>query len=155
LAGGDSTSVAHWGSTWVAAIERDDADDGFQVELGGERAGRRRFDQIVANVCYRAETRIYSELHVHECYATGGPMKVAAALLKHDRGDCLDQPSTGHESLMNPEPYFFILCSKSYGRQSNFLLSTGFAQIRDLFSHIAGRKNLDLYQTMDHFPGQS
>ncbi len=77
-------------------------------------------------------------------------MKLAAALLSSDTTDCLDQESAGPQTLLNPEPGFFILGSKSYGRNSSFLLTTGLEQIRDVFTIIAEREDLDLYKTMEH-----
>jgi len=106
------------------------------------------FDNVIANVGYRPDASIYEELQVHQCYATAGPMKLAAALLGETSADCLDQQSHGSQTLLNPEPNFYILGSKSYGRNSNFLVSLGLAQIRELFSIIGGREDLDLYATM-------
>jgi hypothetical protein len=79
---------------------------------------------------------LYRELQVHECYASLGPMNLAAALLKHAGADCLDVPAQGAQALRNPEPNFYILGAKSYGRNSNFLLRNGFAQIREVFTFI-------------------
>ena len=60
-------------------------------------------------------------------------MKIAAALLgATGGGDCLAQPAPEAEVLTNPEPGFFILGSKSFGRNSAFLIRTGLAQIRAL-----------------------
>jgi cation diffusion facilitator CzcD-associated flavoprotein CzcO len=75
---------------------------------------------------------LYRQLQVHECYATAGPMKLAAALLGASGGDCLAAPATGPETLTNPEPGFFLLGAKSYGRNSQFLLRTGWAQVDDV-----------------------
>ena len=51
----------------------------------------------------------------------------------------------GPESLRNPEPNYYILGAKSYGRNADFLLPTGFEQIRDVFTLITGNPALDLY----------
>ena len=96
-------------------------------------------DEILAQVGYRPDHSIYEELQVHECYASQGPMKLAAALLGKTSADCLGQTSHGPESLKNPEPAFFILGSKSYGRNSRFLLKIGIEQIREVFSLISGQ----------------
>ena len=64
-------------------------------------------------------------------------MKLAAALLGAAAGDCLDTPAFGAEVLASPEPDFFILGGKSYGRGSNFLLDTGFRQVQDVVAHLA------------------
>ncbi len=80
---------------------------------------------------------LYRQLQVHECYATAGPMKLAAALLGASGGDCLAMPATGPETLTNPEPGFFLLGAKSYGRNSQFLLRTGWAQVDDVMGLLA------------------
>ena len=59
--------------------------------------------------------------------------------------DCMAQASAGPESLVTSEPNFYLIGSKSYGRNSSFLLSVGLEQIRDLFTLIVGRPDLDLY----------
>jgi hypothetical protein len=75
-------------------------------------------------------------------------MKLAASLLAAEDdagGDCMKVGGFGPEVLANPEPEFFILGMKSYGRSSSFLLRTGYEQIRDVFQLITGRDQLDLY----------
>jgi len=79
---------------------------------------------------------LYRQLQVHECYATAGPMKLAAALLASSGASCLEIPATGPETLVNPEPGFFILGAKSYGRNSQFLLSVGWKQVDDVFGSL-------------------
>jgi thioredoxin reductase len=79
---------------------------------------------------------IYRQLQVHECYATSAPMKLSAALLGAGAGDCLEQQSHGPETLTNPEPGFFILGAKSYGRNSQFLMRIGWEQVSDVFGLI-------------------
>ncbi len=76
---------------------------------------------------------LYRQLQVHECYATSGPMNLAAALLGDAGGDCLAVASHGPDTLRNPEPGFFILGAKSYGRNSQFLLQAGWQQVDDVF----------------------
>ena len=69
----------------------------------------------------------------------GRPIKLAAALIgESGGGDCLAQAGHGPETLVNPEPGFFILGSKSYGRNSQFLLRVGWEQVDQVFSLIAG-----------------
>jgi hypothetical protein len=81
---------------------------------------------------------IYRQLQVHECYATAAPMKLSAALLGAAGGDCLEQQSHGPDTLTNPEPGFFILGAKSYGRNSQFLMRIGWAQVDDVMGLLAG-----------------
>ena len=95
-------------------------------------------DEIVALVGYRPDRCLYEELQIHECYATQGPIRLAAALLAESSEDCLTQTCPGPETLINPEPGFFILGAKSYGRSSQFLLRVGIEQIEAAFSVISG-----------------
>ncbi|HEX5442669.1 MAG TPA: FAD-dependent oxidoreductase [Pirellulales bacterium] len=133
--------------TLVSAIERTDSNR-LRVQLAGKHAGEIEVDRIIANVGYRPDNTLWSELQVHECYATGGPMKLAAALARQTSADCLDQAAAGAQALINPEPDFYVLGAKSYGRDSRFLLAAGLTQIRELFSIIGDRAELDLYGTM-------
>jgi hypothetical protein len=103
-------------------------------------------DRVVANLGGNPDTGLYRELQVHECYASLGPMGLAAALAKHAGGDCLSVPAQGPAVLKNPEPNFFILGAKSYGRNPNFLLRAGFEQVRDVFTLITRKADLDLYK---------
>ncbi len=92
-------------------------------------------DRILAMTGKVGDHLLYRQLQVHECWATSGPMKLAAALMAQsgDSGDCLDQTSLGPETLLNPEPGFFILGSKSYGRRSDFLMRVGWEQVAEVF----------------------
>ena len=142
-----SGAVNHLPETELRAVTRRSEDSPFEVRLTGRCNDTLSCDRIIASVGYRPDRAVYEELLVHECYATHGPMKLSAALLGQPSGDCLDQRGCGPHSLLSPEPNFFILGSKSYGRKSNFLFATGLEQIRDVFSILGDRPNLDLYAT--------
>jgi thioredoxin reductase len=124
--------------TWHADLER------CSVRLVGRHAGELEFDRVIANVGFRPDHRLSAELQVDTCYVTGGLRKLAAARARHGS----DSPSDGPETLLLPEPNFYILGAKSYGRDSRFLISTGLEQIRELFTIIADRADLNLYTTM-------
>jgi len=131
----------------VEAVEWLGPDKGFKVtaRCGGKQKTW-EVERVVGNVGYTPDAGIYRELQVHECYASLGPMALAASLLKHVGADCLSIPPQGPNVLRNPEPNFFLLGAKSYGRNSNFLLRAGFEQVRDAFSLITGKTDLDLYR---------
>lgn len=125
----------------VLEMKPDDRTGRLHVVLQNVDTGVRQTivaDTIIANVGYRPDRSLYEELQVHECYASQGPMKFAAKLLGETSGDCLDQVSHGPDVLRNPEPGFFILGSKSYGRNSSFLMQVGLQQIVDVFRLIDG-----------------
>ena len=97
-------------------------------------------DRVLSLTGYVGDPRLYRQLQVHECYATSGPMNLSAALLGAAGGDCLAQPSPGAETLVNPEPGFFLLGSKSYGRNSTFLMRAGWQQVEDIFGLLGAGK---------------
>lgn len=111
----------------------------WHVTIQDRRGQKERVavNEVLALVGYRPNRAIYEELQVHECYASQGPMKLAVALLGEKSSDCLAQTSHGSDTLKNPEPGFFILGAKSYGRNSRFLIKIGMEQIREVFSLIA------------------
>jgi cation diffusion facilitator CzcD-associated flavoprotein CzcO len=95
-------------------------------------------DRVLSLTGYVPDTSIYRQLQVHECYATSAPIELAAQLLGDAAGDCLAQPRYGVDVLRNPEPDFFVLGSKSYGRNSQFLLRVGYEQVAEVFGAYTG-----------------
>lgn len=91
-------------------------------------------DVVVSMTGAVGDSSLYRQLQVHECYATEGPMNLAATLLGSEGGDCLTQVSAGVDALRNPEPRFFVLGSKSYGRNNTFLLRVGWEQVEEVFA---------------------
>jgi hypothetical protein len=123
------------------------AGDAVEVTLavpGGEEVIP--VDRIVAQTGFRPDHALSRELQMHECYASQGPMKLAAALLGAGGADCMEQSGFGPESLLNPEPGFFLVGHKSYGRNPEFLLRVGREQVRDVFRLLSGDARLDLYR---------
>ena len=119
----------------ILSSGRDGTRRGLRVTLSV--GGRRRVlavDRILAHVGFQPDRSLYSELQVHECYASSGPMNLAAALLGAANGDCLAQPAASADVLTNPEAGFYILGAKSYGRNSNFLIRTGHRQIETVLA---------------------
>jgi thioredoxin reductase len=125
--------------TVVEAVESQGQDKGFRVAL--RSAGKPRtieVERIVGNVGYSPDRMLYRELQVQECFASFAPY-MNPPFRK-------DKSPSGPDSLRNPEPNYYILGAKSYGRHSDFFLTTGFAQVRDAFKLIAGNPALDLYR---------
>ena len=143
LAAQSTAQFQYRGDTGILAIRQ--IDGRYHVDITGDPGETFIVDELIGNVGFRPDLSLYRELQVHQCYASEGPMKLAATLLEQDSTDCLDQTSTGPDTLMNPEPNFYILGSKSYGRNSNFLFALGLNQIRELFTVIGDRTGLDLY----------
>ena len=91
-----------------------------------------RVDRVLSLTGYVPDASLYRQLQVHECYATSAPMNLAAQLLGAGV-NCLELPAQGVDTLSNPEPGFFVLGAKSYGRLSFFLLRNGYEQVTTVF----------------------
>jgi cation diffusion facilitator CzcD-associated flavoprotein CzcO len=109
------------------------------VLRNGEGPETVEVDRILSLTGSVGDREIYRQLQVHECYATCGPIKLAGALLGAGSSDCLTQTSHGADTLTNPEPGFFILGSKSYGRNNTFLMRIGWEQVGEVFGLLDGR----------------
>src|SRR5947209_3797390 len=72
-------------------------------------------DRVIASVGYSPDGTVYRELQIQECPQTLGPIGVAAAIAKQP-SDGLTVPSVGAAALRTPEPSFYILGAKSFGR---------------------------------------
>ncbi len=157
---GANTNVTAHRNTSVESLHSNNDDGSITVRLrssaarpasahnGGahsEYAQECTVNRIVALVGSIGDQQLYRELQVQECYATGGPMRLAAALLGEgertggdhaSNTDCLAQVSQGPETLLTPEPGYFILGNKSYGRNNAFLLRIGYQQVDDVLTLI-------------------
>jgi cation diffusion facilitator CzcD-associated flavoprotein CzcO len=136
----DGTSAAVEAMTGVVVDALAERDGGVEVTLRRRDGGRQTVavDRVLSLTGYVGDHTLYRQLQVHECYATSGPMKLAAALLGAGSDDCLAQESHGADTLVNPEPGFFLLGSKSYGRNATFLMRVGWQQVEEVFSLLAG-----------------
>jgi thioredoxin reductase len=131
-AAGEIAGIEPIADATIRELTPDDGHLRVRLQDGGSNGDSREFtvDRIVANVGYRPELEMTRELQVHLCYASEGPMKLAASLLAQSgSADCLTQESAGVDTLRSPEPDFFVIGAKSYGRNSNFLLRVGFEQL--------------------------
>jgi thioredoxin reductase len=138
LAHGSDPAVAHLGGAMVEELGYNSANHRYRVTLRvGDAARLEEVDQVIVNAGFGPDDSLYRELQIHECYASRAPMKLAAALLGAKAGDCLDTPAFGAELLVNPEPDFFIIGAKSYGRGPNFLLETGYHQAVEVVDKLA------------------
>ena len=153
IAHGSGAGVEWLPGAAVKSVRRRPDRDGFEVVLDTPAGDREEtVDRVIANVGYEPDGSLYRELQVHECYASRGPMKLSASLLAASDAsgpDCLKLGGLGPDVLVNPEPGFFILGMKSYGRNSAFLLRTGHEQVRDVFRLVTGQADLDLYARAD------
>jgi thioredoxin reductase len=106
------------------------------VLRNGAGSERVAVDRVLSLTGFVGDHEMYRQLQIHECYATCGPINLSAALLGAAAGDCLNQTSHGADTLKNPEPGFFILGIKSYGRNNTFLMRVGWDQVSEVFGVI-------------------
>ncbi len=86
-------------------------------------------DRIIAAVGFRPELDMTRELQTHTSYATEGANRLAAVMETNSTDDCFETGRCGAETLLHPEPGYFTLGMKSFGRASNFFLRQGRAQV--------------------------
>jgi len=94
-------------------------------------------DEIVVATGFRPDHAIERELQldlhpVFEC-AYG-----IAALVDPAANACGTVPPHGAAQLAHPEPDFYIVGNKSYGRAPTFLLYTGYEQVRSVVAALTG-----------------
>jgi hypothetical protein len=70
-----------------------------------------------------------------------------APLIDPNVHSCGTVPPHGFMELAHPEPGFFIVGMKSYGRAPTFLLRTGYEQVRSVVAALAG--DLDAASRVD------
>ena len=105
-------------------------DDGLMVMLGNSTGSESIVvDRVIAAVGFRPDLELARELQARTCYATEGAYNLAASLLGEESGDCLAPRTGGVETLTHPEPGYFTLGMKSYGRSPDFLIRTGREQV--------------------------
>jgi hypothetical protein len=136
---GSSPAVKHVGGVCVEDIEFNSATHRYRVTLiQGEQGVVEEVDHVIVNTGFGPDNSIYRELQVHECWATFAPMKIATTLEQaNPGGDCAKELDFAADVLANPEPGFFLLGAKSYGRNSTFLLETGFRQVHRVMESLA------------------
>lgn len=112
-----------------------------QLEVAGTRSNEpfvlKGIDVIIASTGQRPDLAMTRELRLAldpalECVAALGP------LIDPNEHSCGTVRPHGARELAHPEPNFFTVGSKSYGRAPTFLLATGYEQARSVAAWLAG-----------------
>lgn len=139
LVAGASPAVEIHRSAAVESLEREGEKIRVTLRLADGGTSTMVVDRVLSLTGSVGDSTLYRQLQVHECYAFAAPMKLSAALLgAAGGGNCLAQTSHGADTLANPEPGFFILGSKSYGRNNTFLVRVGWEQVGEVFGALGG-----------------
>src|SRR6266571_2942773 len=105
---------------------------------GGDGARRRlRADRIVAATGYRPDHVIAAELRL-DLDPILGSTRTLAPLIDPNVHSCGTVRPHGVDELAHPEPGYYAVGVKSYGRAPTFLLATGHEQVRSIAAALAG-----------------
>jgi len=92
---------------------------------------------VAAATGFRPDLTILSELRLDLDPGLEAPSKLAP-LIDPQFHSCGTVPPHGHRDLAQPEPGFYIVGMKSYGRAPTFLITTGNEQVRSIAAALAG-----------------
>jgi hypothetical protein len=94
-------------------------------------------DRIVVATGQRPDLAMTRELRLDlDPWLEGA--KALGPLIDPNLHSCGSVPPHGHHELAHPEPGFYTVGIKSYGRAPTFLLRTGYEQVRSVVAAIAG-----------------
>lgn len=94
-------------------------------------------DRIVVATGFRPDFSFLRELRLGLDPAVEATPALAP-LIDPNVHSCGTVPPHGVDELAHPEPGFYIVGSKSYGRAPTFLMATGYEQVRSIVAEIAG-----------------
>jgi hypothetical protein len=120
----------------VEAVERQVARDGGRVVLVSQQ--RRLVADLVVNATgFRPDHGIASELRL-DLDPILGATRALAPLIDPNKHSCGTVPPHGVDELTHPDPGYYAVGVKSYGRAPTFLLATGYEQVRSVVAALAG-----------------
>ena len=94
-------------------------------------------DEIIAATGSRPNLEMLRELRINLDPSVESPVALAP-LIDPNIHSCGSVPPHGEAELRHPEPGFYIVGMKSYGRAPTFLMLTGYEQVRSVVAGIAG-----------------
>jgi thioredoxin reductase len=116
------------------------AKSGDRVTIAGMRNGGIEHvttDLIVNATGFRPDLGILREIRLTLDDVIEAPVRLAP-LIDPNLHSCGTVEPHGFTELQQPEPGFFIVGMKSYGRAPTFLLATGYEQVRSVTAFLAG-----------------
>ena len=94
-------------------------------------------DRIVVATGYRPDHTVTGELRL-DLDPILGSTRALAPLIDPNEHSCGTVPPHGVDELAHPEPGYYAIGVKSYGRAPTFLLATGYEQARSVVAGLAG-----------------
>lgn len=109
------------------------------AQLTVEFAGRRSLnvDFLVPATGFRPDLAPLAELRLDLDQIVEAPRQLAP-LIDPEFHSCGTVTAHGARVLAHPEPDFFVVGMKSYGRAPTFLMATGYEQVRSVAAALAG-----------------
>jgi hypothetical protein len=140
----DSTTSPLPQSVWPPAL----GPQRVIVEFSGALEGAREYNVIYSHTSQRPNWELTRELQLDICPITDAPRPFSQYLLERPSPYSVEYPAPDPSALITSEPNYYVLGSKSFGRMPGFLFQHGLRQIRDVFTIIGDRADLDLYAQM-------
>ncbi|MGP3920016.1 FAD-dependent oxidoreductase [Nonomuraea sp. 10N515B] len=94
-------------------------------------------DRIISATGYRPDHSIAGELRL-DLDPILGSTRALAPLIDPNQHSCGTVPAHGVDELAHPEPGYYAIGVKSYGRAPTFLMATGYEQARSIVAALAG-----------------
>ncbi|GAA1615770.1 FAD-dependent oxidoreductase [Catellatospora bangladeshensis] len=111
--------------------------DGEQVAVTARSGATVTADRIVSATGFRPDHTIAAELRL-DLDPIMGSTRALAPLIDPNQHSCGTVPPHGVDELTHPEPDYFAIGAKSYGRAPTFLMATGYEQARSVVAALAG-----------------
>ncbi len=103
-------------------------------------------DLVVPATGFRPDLEPLSELRVDLDQTVEAP-RALGPLIDPEFHSCGSVTAHGERVLAHPEPNFYVVGMKSYGRAPTFLMATGYEQVRSIAAYLSGdRAAADLVQ---------
>jgi hypothetical protein len=94
-------------------------------------------DRIIVATGLRPDLAMTRELRVDYDPWLESP-RALGPMIDPNLHSCGTVPPHGYKELSHPEPGYFTVGIKSYGRAPTFLMATGYEQVRSIAAHLAG-----------------
>ena len=130
----DSGAVALMSDFCVQSLART---EGGRIEVASTTGDRVVADRLVAATGFRPDHTLAAELRL-DLDPILGSTRALAPLIDPNEHSCGTVRPHGVDELTHPEPDYFVVGMKSYGRAPTFLMATGYEQVRSIVAALDG-----------------
>lgn len=111
--------------------------DGDRAVLVAEDGRALTADHVIVLTGFRPDLSFLSEIRLELDPTLQAPIRIATEVDPNVHS-CGSVAATGAADLAQPEPDFYLVGAKSYGRAPTFLALTGYEQVRSVAAELAG-----------------